>query len=131
MLNFKLSAHFLLNSEIRSGPKPDSPTQKTGGLRDCRTQPYFQTYRTFMKRHENHRDKLLCPRAAHAFSFLFVFLMTALLCCCGKKDAPKPQDHISTPADLNSPKYVIGVVSETISCKEAKKSFPQAQFREY
>ena len=84
-----------------------------------------------MKRQEKLTDGSLRPRAGHALSFLFVLLTAALLCCCGKKDAPGQQNFISISADLNSPKYVIGVVSETSSCKEAKKAFPQASFREY
>ena len=73
---------------------------------------------------------ILLRKAVLGFSVLFV-LFTAILCGCGKKDADAKQKFISTPDDLNSPNYVIGVISETSSCNEAKAHFPHASFREY
>ena len=71
-------------------------------------------------------------RATRALLFSLSILTTVFfLCCCGKKDAPGEQKHVSIPGDFNDPKYVIGIVSETYSAIEAKNAFPQAIFREY
>ena len=78
-------------------------------------------------------EYLFRPRAMRFLSFLVAFLTitAALLCGCGKKDPGKKEKHVSIPGDFNDHGYVIGVVSETNSCLEAKKAFPLAQFREY
>ena len=71
------------------------------------------------------------PRPRRILSALFFLLMAAMLCCCGKKQTAKPDKHISKLADLDKSTHVIGIVAETNSAAEAKKAFPNAQFREY
>ena len=73
---------------------------------------------------------ILLRRAVRGF-WAVLILFTAVLCGCEKNDPGRKQKYISTPADLNSPDFVIGVVSETSSCHEAKEHFPRAVFREY
>ena len=87
--------------------------------------------RGFMKRHETHPGSGIRPLAGSILSLLLILLATAMLCSCGKKKTDGQQNFISVPADLNDSKYTIGVVSETNSCIEAKKAFPQAHFIEY
>ena len=69
--------------------------------------------------------------AGRILSALFLLLAIAGLCCCGKRKADDGRKHLSVPADLNDPKYTIGIVAETTSGEEAKKAFPLAKFREY
>lgn len=84
-----------------------------------------------MTRQAKHPGCTLLSRAAHIFS-LFVFLLAAaILCCCGKKNTDMRRDYVSVPGDFNNPKYTIGIIAETNSGFEAKRSFPQAHFREY
>ena len=84
-----------------------------------------------MKRHEIHPGSGIRPLAGSILSLLLILLTTAMLCSCGKKKTDGQQNFISVPSDLNDSKYTIGVVSETNSCIEAKKAFPQARFIEY
>lgn len=84
-----------------------------------------------MKRHETHRDAANRPRRIRFLSVLLFALAAALLCCCGEKKEKAKQKYISRPGDLNSPEFVIGIVSETTSGLEAKRSFPRAKFREF
>jgi ABC-type amino acid transport substrate-binding protein len=75
-----------------------------------------------------------CPLRPHAARFfsLFVFLLAAVLFCgCGKEKTSEKRNFVTAPGDFNSPEHIIGVVSETSSCINAKSSFPQARFREY
>ena len=53
-----------------------------------------------------------------------------MLCCCDRNEEKK-QKVISRTKDLNSPEFMIGIVSETTSGMEAKKAFPKARFREF
>lgn len=76
-------------------------------------------------------DKNTLLRRAVRGLWAVFFLFTAILCGCGEKDPDAKQKYISRPDDLNSPEFVIGVVSETSSCHEAKEHFPRAVFREY
>jgi len=62
---------------------------------------------------------------------MFFFLAAVMLCCCGKKETGQSAKMVSKPGDFNNSKYVIGIVSETSSAAEARKAFPEAQFREY
>ena len=82
-----------------------------------------------MKRHAKHPGGPFRPYAA-GISLLFL-LIAALLCGCGKKDTSPAQKMVSVPGDFDNPKYVIGIVSETGSAREAKNAFPKAQFREF
>ena len=82
-----------------------------------------------MNRNKLDHDILL-RRAVRGF-YAVLMLFTAILCACGKQDSDTGQEYISTPNDLNSPNFVIGVVSETSSGNEAKAHFPRAVFREY
>ena len=84
-----------------------------------------------MKRTHTHPGDAHRFRTGRLFFGILVFMAAAFLCCCGKKETEKVQDYISKPEDLNSPRHVIGVVSDTSSCNEAKANFPQAKFREY
>ena len=83
-----------------------------------------------MNRHHIDRNTPLL-RAGRILSALFILFTTAVLCCCGKRETEQKQSFVSTPDDFNSPKYVIGIVSETTSGNEAKINFPHARFREY
>ena len=84
-----------------------------------------------MKRHETHRDAANRPRLIRFLSIMLLVLAAAMLCCCGKRKEEAKQKYISHPGDLNSPEFVIGIVSETTSGIEAKKAFPRARFSEY
>jgi polar amino acid transport system substrate-binding protein len=85
-----------------------------------------------MKRHETHRNAANRPRRIRFLSVIMLFaLAAAMLCCCGETKEEAKQKYISHPRDLNAPEFVIGIVSETTSGLEAKKSFPRAKFREY
>ena len=89
-----------------------------------------------MKKHERHPGGQPHPHAlntlvSHILPLLLLFLTAGFLCCCAKKDATKKQSLVSLPSDFNSPDSIVGVVSDTSSCFEAKKAFPQARFREY
>ncbi len=79
---------------------------------------------------KSYDKNILLRRAARGF-YAFFILFTLLLCGCGKKDSDVKRVSISKPDDLNNPKYLIGVVSETSSCNEAKARFPEAKFREF
>ena len=74
--------------------------------------------------------KTLFRHTCRLLSALLI-LFAAILCGCGKEDANSKRSYISTPGDLNDPKYVIGIVSETNSGNEAKRLFPRASFLEY
>ncbi len=84
-----------------------------------------------MKRHETHRDAANRPRLFRFLSVMLLVLAAAMLCCCGKRKEEAKQKYISRPDDLNAPEFVIGIVSETTSGVEAKKTFPRAKFREF
>lgn len=83
-----------------------------------------------MKRHETH-PACAGIRLRHILSIALLLLTAAVLCCCGKKQSPQTRTTVSKPEDLNDARYTIGVISETTSCHEAQKSFPQARFREF
>ena len=83
-----------------------------------------------MKRQDKHPGCPIRSHVARFFSLFTLFLAAAFLCSCGKEAAGK-REFVSTSGDFNSPKYIIGVISETNSCIEAKSKFPQARFREY
>ncbi|MBR4718480.1 MAG: transporter substrate-binding domain-containing protein [Lentisphaeria bacterium] len=83
-----------------------------------------------MKRTHNLPGDLFRTVAQHLFSVLFFLTAAALLSCCGKKEA-EVRKYLSTPDDLNSPEYTVGIVSETSSGSEARLKFPRARFREY
>ena len=84
-----------------------------------------------MKRKHTHPGAARRVRAGRIFFGILVFMAAAMLCCCGKNETKDVRDYITKTEDLNNARYVIGVVSETNSCSEAKSDFPQAKFREY
>ena len=84
-----------------------------------------------MTRQAKHPGCPLRSRAARFFTLSVFLLAAALLCGCGEKNPDRKQSFVSSPGDFNNSKYVIGVVTETNSCNEAKNAFPQARFREY
>ena len=86
-----------------------------------------------MKRNDRWPLSTVHPRWSHIPIVLFCLLslFALLLCGCGKEESAGTQKHISVPGDLNDARFVIGVVSETSSCEEAEKSFPNAKFRTY
>lgn len=83
-----------------------------------------------MKQQDKHPGYPIRSHVIRFFSLFTLFLAAVFLCSCGKKAAGK-REFVSTSDDFNSPKYIIGVISETNSCTEAKSKFPQARFREY
>ena len=84
-----------------------------------------------MKRQHDHPGSLLRAIAGHLVSAFILFLTAAVLCNCGKEEKKDVRKSISTPDDLNHPGYVIGVVTETNSCYEAKNAFQRASFKEF
>ena len=84
-----------------------------------------------MKRKYIHPGDARRLLAGRILSGILLFMAAACLCCCGKKESKDVQVFISKPEDLNSPRHVIGIVSETSSGSEAKARFHLAKFREY
>ena len=122
-----LAKSYAVQDGNRMFPRPDGHSARRA---DAGPQPLFIQNRGFMKRHETHRGAARRPRRNRFLSVLLLALTAAMLCCCDR-NAEKKQKTISRPSDLNSPEFVIGIVSETTSGMEAKKAFPKARFREF
>lgn len=99
--------------------------------RDHFPQLHFKSDRGIMKRHETHPAPAGTTPGRIFLSAILLFLTAATLCCCGKKTSENTRTTVSKPEDFNNAKYTIGVVAETTSCYEAKKTFPKARFREF
>ena len=85
-----------------------------------------------MKRHITHPGAVSRFRAWSILAELLILMSAAmLLCCCGKNGQEKSLKTLSRPEDLNDSRFVIGVVSETSSSRDAKASFSRAKFIEY
>ena len=124
MLNYIVSVfYFFLYAAKKRNRAPRNTGENAG------SHPYKN--RGFMKRQETQSGSGVRWFAGHILSILFVLLSAVMLCCCGKKKTEDDRNFISVPANLNNPKFTIGVVSETSSCEEAKKAFPLASFREF
>ena len=125
-----LSAHVSTQLRTQTGSKPDGPVQRENAG-TAAYDNFFSYSRNLMKQQTKQPDEPIRSRAACVLHF-FILLLTALvLCGCGKKEKAEIQNYVSVPGDFNSSNYVIGVVSETNSCFEAKKAFPNARFREF
>ena len=87
-----------------------------------------------MKRQNNHPGAPCSPHGLRGLFSIFIglfVLVPLFFCSCGQKEKKEARNHVSKPADFNASNYVIGVVSETNSCFEAKRVFPDAKFREF